>query len=301
MKHNTVLTENINASDGKKMYDDICRKILSNKEILAWIMKGCVVEYKNFDVKDIATKYIEGIPNVGAINVATGENIQGLANEDLNGKIFYDIRYKAIVPSEDDFIELFINLEVQNNFYPGYPLTKRGIYYASNMITNQYGTVFKNSEYQKIKKVYSIWICRNAPNCRKNRIVSYDITENNIVGNVNEKKENYDLQSVVMVYLGDAQDKPESKVLKMLNTLLSEKVRAKQKIDFLTTEFQIEATEEFINEVYTMCNLSQGIEDNTIKKAINIIRDLDIDDDIIDIITEKVEEEFELSKHIILS
>ena len=56
------------------------------------------------------------------------------------------------------------------------------------------------------------------------------------------------------------------------------------------------ATEEFINEVYTMWNLGQGIEDNGvkkgIKKAINIMRDLDIDDDII---AEKVEEEFELS------
>ena len=41
-----------------------------------------------------------------------------------------------------------------------------------------------------------------------------------------------------------------------------------------------------------MCNLSQGIEDKTIKKAINIMRDLDIDDDII---AEKIEEEFELS------
>jgi len=88
MKHNTLLTENIAYSNDKEMYDKICKKILSNKMILAWIMKECVDEYKNIDVKDI-TKYIEGIPSVGTTNVITGENIQGLSTEELNGKIFH--------------------------------------------------------------------------------------------------------------------------------------------------------------------------------------------------------------------
>ena len=121
---------------------------------------------------------------------------------------------------------------------------------------------------------------------------------------MNEKKANYDLLSVVMVYLGHAEDEQESNVLNLLNTLLSEEVRATEKIDFLSTEFEIPATEEFTNEVEIMCNLSQGVEQRgiekgiqkgiqkVIQKAIDIMRDLDIDDDII---TEKMEEKFELS------
>ncbi len=54
-------------------------------------------------------------------------------------------------------IRLIINIEAQNDFYPGYPLIKRGIYYCSRMISAQYGTEFKNSHYENIKKVYSIW------------------------------------------------------------------------------------------------------------------------------------------------
>lgn len=38
-------------------------------------------------------------------------------------------------------------------------LTRRGIYYAARLITSQKGTVFKNDDYNAIKKVYSIWIC----------------------------------------------------------------------------------------------------------------------------------------------
>ena len=32
-----------------------------------------------------------------------------------------------------------INVEAQNDFYPGYPLVKRGIYDCSRMISPQYG------------------------------------------------------------------------------------------------------------------------------------------------------------------
>ena len=44
---------------------------------------------------------------------------------------------------------------------PGYPIPKRGIYYGSRLISAQRGTVFKNQEYGKIKKVVSIWICQS--------------------------------------------------------------------------------------------------------------------------------------------
>ena len=56
-------------------------------------------------------------------------------------------------------IALIINVEAQNDFYPGYPLIKRGIYYCCRMISSQYGREFTGPHYEKIKKVYSIWIC----------------------------------------------------------------------------------------------------------------------------------------------
>ena len=34
---------------------------------------------------------------------------------------------------------MIINIEVQNDFYPGYPLVKRGIYYGGRMLSAQYG------------------------------------------------------------------------------------------------------------------------------------------------------------------
>ena len=121
-------------------------------------MKKCIPEYKDIEVKVIADKYIEGIPHVSSISVHTGERIIGSATESSGtneGKITYDIRFRAIAPSDGEVIELLINIEAQNDYNPGYPLIKRGIYLSCRMISQQYGTEFTNVDYNKIKKVYS--------------------------------------------------------------------------------------------------------------------------------------------------
>ena len=58
------------------------------------------------------------------------------------------------------------------------------------MISAQYGTEFTNAHYEKIKKVYSIFICMNPPKNRKNTISKYSIKEDNVVGTTKEEKEN---------------------------------------------------------------------------------------------------------------
>ena len=73
--------------------------------------------------------------------------------------------------------------------YNEYPIIKRGIYYCARMISSQYGTVFAGAHYEKIQKVYSVWICMNPPARRKNTITEYSLNEKNIVGAVEEKEE----------------------------------------------------------------------------------------------------------------
>lgn len=46
---------------------------------------------------------------------------------------------------------------------PGYDIVTRGIFYAARLISAQSGTEFTHSHYDDIKKVYSIWLCMNAP------------------------------------------------------------------------------------------------------------------------------------------
>lgn len=242
-------------------------------------MKSCLEEYKNFDINEIAKKYIEGVPQIAKVAVnpdeeveQDGAQIKGAKTEDSTikeGTITYDIRFYALVPQSERMVSLIINIEAQNNFYPGYPIMKRGIYYCSRMICSQYGVEFTNTHYEHIKKVYSIWICANPPKYRENTITRYIIIqEENLVGNITERKENYDLFATVMICLGHDGDDRYTGILKLLDVLLSSEKEPEEKKKILQNDFDIKMTKTLESEVQAVCNLSKGIEENGMKKGI---------------------------------
>lgn len=275
MNTDTTIAKNIRVADEKASYDAACKRLLSEKIILAWIMKNCLEEYRGCDVEEIAEKYIEGTPQVGEAAVALDESnrvsmIQGVGNEDTSlteGTVTYDIRFLATAPISGELIRLIINIEAQNDFYPGYPLIKRGIYYCSRMISAQYGTEFINSHYENIKKVYSIWICMNPPKSRENSITRYYIAEENLAGSVKEQKADYDLMAAVMICLGKETDSGTD-LLKLLNVLLSTETGSQDKCQILEEDFHIRMTQTLESEVSLMCNLSKGVEEKGIQKGI---------------------------------
>lgn len=275
MNTDTTIAKNIRVTDEKASYDAACKRLLSEKIILAWIMKNCVEEYRDCDVNEIAEKYIEGQPQVGETAVAPDETnqisrIHGTGVEDATlseGTITYDIRFLAAAPVSGELIRLIINIEAQNDFYPGYPLIKRGIYYCSRMISAQYGVEFVEAHYEKIKKVYSIWICMNPPKNRANSITRYYISEENLVGNVREKKADYDLMAAVMICLG-RKEETDANVLKLLNILLSTQTGSEDKCRILEDDFKIKMTQTLESEVSLMCNLSKGVEEQGIQKGL---------------------------------
>ena len=270
----TTLAENISAAGDKAAYDVACKRLLANKLILAWIMKSCMEEYSDSDIYEIAEKYIEGDPKIAQMAVhqdeeanPSGEQIKGARNEDSTikeGTITYDIRFYAAAPQTGEPIGLIINIEAQNDFYPGYPIIKRGIYYCSRMISSQYGVMFTESHYEKIKKVYSIWICANPPTYRKNTITRYVVHEENLVGTIKEEKKNYDLFAAVIICLGHSGDEKYTGILKLLDILLSSEKKPEEKKRILQEDFDIKMTKVLESEVQLMCNLSKGVEEKGI-------------------------------------
>ena len=118
-----------------------------------------------------------------------------------------------------------------------------------------------HSEYQNIKKVYSIFVCMVPPKKRQNSITRYRMVEENLVGNVKEPIRNYDLLSVVMLCLGGEDKENYDGVLKLLDVLLSPKAGEAKKRQVLQDEFDIPMTETLEAEVHQMCHLSEGVRD----------------------------------------
>ena len=281
MKRATKLAGNIVQAGQKARYDAACRQLISNKAILAWILKGCVEEFYGCDIRDIAERYIEGTPEVGTVGVhpdetneetpaAAGDTITGMNTEDTTlteGKVTYDVRFYALAPKDREQIRLLLNVEAQGDFYPGYPLVKRGFYYCGRMVSAQYGTEFTGSHYENIRKVYSIWLCMNPPKKQRNCIARYVIRKEDLVGEMREKKENYDLLTVVMVYIGTEEEENYSGILRLLDVLFTTRISAEMKLEILQKEFGIKM-EELETEVERMGNLSDLVERRGIEQGI---------------------------------
>lgn len=247
----TTIAQGLHVTDDSAGYDAACKRVLSEKAILARIMKSCLEEYKDCDVNDIAEKYIEGQPQVSAVPVLPDEGGTVISGMDT-----------------EDKIALIINVEAQNDFYPGYPLIKRGIYYCCRMISSQYGREFTGSHYEKIKKVYSIWICMKPPQYRENTITRYRLVEEYLVGEGKEPIRNYDLLSIIMLCLGGPDGSNYDGVLRMLDVLLSNETSEAEKRKILQDDYDIQMTQTMEREVSVMCNLSKGVEEKGVAKGI---------------------------------
>ena len=115
--------------------------------------------------------FIEGEPEIGIVPVEAGltnstSKIQGINTEDEvanEGVVTYDVKFYVRypkkknatgkrqktkkMPSKDrEYVKLLIDVEAQKDFYPGYDLVVRGIYYAARQLSSQKGVEFENSE-----------------------------------------------------------------------------------------------------------------------------------------------------------
>ena len=97
------------------------------------------------------------------------------------------------------------------------------------MLSAQLNTEFTLQNYDGIKKVYSIWICMNAPKHAAYTITRYRMIKEDIHGHV-ERENRYDLLEAVMVCLGSEENLAKgNKLHGMLATLLSDKLSPQEK------------------------------------------------------------------------
>ena len=97
----TQMAGSISRLDGNMSQDAVFKDILAYKEVLAHIMKTCVVEYRDCTIPEIMS-YIENEPEVGQSGVHPDETnpprIHGLATESSStteARVVYDVRFSA--------------------------------------------------------------------------------------------------------------------------------------------------------------------------------------------------------------
>ena len=263
------LSQHLVTAQDKIRCDAAAKRIIGNREILAWILRGCVPEFKNCTIYDIAYQYIEKEPEIGVTAVEPdlsdrfrGEQIAGMNTEDktmTEGTVYYDIRFSAMAPEPDGReIKLIINIEAQNDDTPGYPLIKRALYYCARMLSAQNGTEFVPPHYEDIKKVYSIWVCTNPSHQPRQAISQYGLRESLLLGQAGVARQDYDLLSVVFLYLSDTFNARSGEMIDLLNTTFSSDIAVEEKKNILQNCYGITMSRELEGEVSLMCNISEG-------------------------------------------
>jgi hypothetical protein len=246
--------------ENQKKYDAMAKELLSRKQVIANILKYAVREFKDYSIQEIIS-FLSGEPEVGEDevddNIPSKLDVAGRESNSVNdGVRTFDIKFRVKVPNSNEEAELIINIEAQGDSNPGYTLEKRGIYYLSRLISSQYNVDFANSDFDKLKKCYSIWICNKSSKEYQNTIAEYSFKQTKIVGNPPDKKSRYDLVSLIMINLGST-DENYKGLIKMLDCLLNKISSDRDNVsETLKSEFDITIENGGFDD---MCNLSTGI------------------------------------------
>ena len=97
MDTETTIAQGVHIADENAAYDAACKRVLSEKAILARIMKACLSKYQDCDVNDIAEKYIEGQPQVSSIPVLPDEDGTIINGMDSQDKSLHEGDRKSVV------------------------------------------------------------------------------------------------------------------------------------------------------------------------------------------------------------
>ena len=264
----TNLANSIDASDTRTQLDAVAKKLIKHRIILAEILKECVDEFKDLDLKYIEENCFVGEVHVNEVSVDqdmldADSTIVGFDTEDTSdneGLVRYDLVFDAIVPSTQKIIRLVINIEIQVDTDLSYAVVTRAVYYTSRLISRQKGTIFTNSHYEQIQKVYSIWICPDPQKENVNSIVEYGLTPIKTIGKVDEPVENYDKTRIIIISLNDEGMESRHDIIRLLSTLLSTTETVEKRKQILEKEFNIPMTKEIEEEVLEMCNLGTAVE-----------------------------------------
>ncbi len=272
----TEIKNAVSAADRKAQYDDRAKRLLGNKIILAHILVKTVDEFHGMNPKDVVP-YIEGEPLIGIVPVEpgltnaerkeNGQRIVGLntENAEINeGLLRFDIIF--YVRMKDGVSQVIINVEMQKDEPTGYPILNRAVFYVSRLVSSQKERDFVNTNYNDIRRVFSIWICMGT---EENCMDYIHLSDDKLIGDY-PWKGRLDLLNIVLI--GIANELPEHddkyELHRLLGALLSKQLTSDEKLNIIETEYDIPAEDRLREDVKVMCNLSQGIIDDEDEKII---------------------------------
>ena len=266
---NTEIKNAILAANDETQYDESAKRLLGQKTILAHILVNTIDEFQGMNPEDVVP-LIEGEPYISTVPVEPGltnkvvetggSRIIGFNTENIEkneGLVRFDIVF--YVRMKDGLSQIIINVEAQKDEPDKYDILNRAIFYVSRLISSQKERDFENTNYNDIRRVYSIWVCMNM---EENSLCHIHLVKEDLVGR-HDWKGNLDLVNIVMIGLAKELPKHEEmyELHRLLGALFSRVLTREERLELLDKEYNIPIEDSIRKDVSVMCNLSQGIKE----------------------------------------
>nr|WP_160561547.1 hypothetical protein [Parablautia muri] len=276
MAVDTEIKNAVSAADEDAQYDEKAKRLLGNKIILAHILVKTIDEFKGMNPND-AVSCIEGEPFISVVPVEpgltniekekNGQRIVGLNTENAEiheGLIRFDIIF--YVRMKDGISQVIVNVEAQKDEPTSYHILNRAVFYVSRLVSSQKERDFVGINYNDIKRVFSIWVCMNMD---ENSMAYVHLVKDDLLG-AYPWKGGLDLLNIVLIGIADELPEHDDKyeMHRLLSTLLSMELSVDEKLGIMEKEYSIAVDDRIREDVSAMCNLSQGIRDNTLAEVI---------------------------------
>ena len=275
----------VTAADQGTQYDESAKRLLGQKSILAQILVRTVDETLIEGEPYISRIPLEpGLTNQAVMKVEAetigkakqnsvrkeklkaGQRIAGLNTENqehAEGLVRFDIVF--YVRMKDGLSQIIINVEAQKDEPQRYGILNRAVFYVSRLISSQKERDFENTEYDDIKRVYSIWVCMNM---EENSLSHIHLVKDDLVG-YHDWRGKLDLFNIVMIGLARKLPKQgeQYELHRLLGALFAEGLTAGERLNIIKEEYDIPIEQTIEQEVDVMCNLSQGIKETGIAEG----------------------------------
>lgn len=278
------------AINNEKSYLDAgCKALLGCTAVAAFIVKNCIPEFHNMSLEEIQEYIIykkaksqmtpEELAEIQANNTSPVEigchivddlpdklNEKNVESKSTNeGTIYYDVLFDIGMPGgKSPPSRVIVDIEAQNHFNPGYSMLKRGSFYCCRMISAQKETVFRNSDYNKLQKVYSIWLCIAPDEKVRGVCNTYSMSETCLAKEHHFPKKQYDNFCIIIACLQDKQS--ANNMVRFFSSVFDNDMPVEEKLD-LARECGLQVTADVKEGINQMCNYSDYVEQKGIEKG----------------------------------
>ncbi len=276
MEEKTYISKTIDSIENCEiLYDENAKALLADKQVISRILKYTMSEFKAMEIDDIikciGEVEIGKIPvDPGLTNSSYGKLSQSSTEDNVpnEGIIFYDLRFSVYL--NDKVTKILLNIEAQRSTKKSklkYNLGNRIVFYLARMISAQKEVEFLGSDYDKIKKVVSIWVCLDGVS-EKGSIERLVLKPERLYGNETGILDTDLIEAYVISIRENIElEVSKNKLISLLEDLFAEKDAEKKKKK-LVEKHKMVMSVEFEGRARNMCNWSQAIREGAIEEGI---------------------------------